>query len=133
MSALLRLPELAKYELLEEIGHGGMASVFRARDRRLGREVAIKLIHRHLRDSSEVAERFVREATAVAKLRHPNIVEVYDISDPEESERYLVVELVRGITLRERLRTEGPLAPEVAAAVALEIGAGLEHAHQQGV
>jgi serine/threonine-protein kinase len=133
MSALLRLPELAKYELLEEIGHGGMASVFRARDRRLGREVAIKLIHRHLRDSSEVAERFVREATAVAKLRHPNIVEVYDISDPEESERYLVVELVRGITLRERLRTDGPLVPEVAVAVALEIGAGLEHAHQQGV
>jgi serine/threonine-protein kinase len=133
MSAVLRLPELAKYELLEELGHGGMASVFRARDRRLGREVAIKLIHRHLRDSAEVAERFVREATAVAKLRHPNIVEVYDISDPEESERYLVVELVRGITLRERLRLEGALAPEVAAAVALEIGAGLEHAHRQGV
>jgi tRNA A-37 threonylcarbamoyl transferase component Bud32 len=133
MSALLRLPELAKYELLEELGHGGMASVFRARDRRLGREVAIKLIHRHLRDSAEVAERFVREATAVAKLRHPNIVEVYDISDPEESERYLVVELVRGITLRERLRLEGALPPEVAVAVALEVGAGLEHAHRQGV
>lgn len=133
MSALLRLPELAKYELLEEIGHGGMASVFRARDRRLGREVAIKLIHRHLRDSSEVAERFIREATAVAKLRHPNIVEVFDISDPEEDERYLVVELIRGVTLRERLRTDGALAPEVAAAVALEVGAGLAHAHHQGV
>lgn len=133
MSALLRLPELAKYELLEEIGHGGMASVFRARDRRLGREVAIKLIHRHLRDSAEVAERFIREATAVAKLRHPNIVEVFDISDPEEDERYLVVELIRGMTLRERLRTHGALAPEVAAAVAMEVGAGLAHAHQQGV
>jgi eukaryotic-like serine/threonine-protein kinase len=133
MSALLRLPELAKYELLEEIGHGGMASVFRARDRRLGREVAIKLIHRHLRDSSEVAERFIREATAVAKLRHQNIVEVFDISDPEEDERYLVVELIRGMTLRERLRTDGALAPEVAAAVALEVAAGLAHAHQQGV
>ncbi len=133
MTALLRLPELAKYELLEEVGHGGMATVYRARDRRLGREVAIKLIHRHLRDSSEVAERFTREATAVAKLRHPNIVEVYDISDPDEAERYLVVELVRGITLRERLRKQGPLPPEVATAVVLEIGGGLEHAHQQGV
>ncbi|HEU4583965.1 MAG TPA: serine/threonine-protein kinase [Polyangiaceae bacterium] len=132
MTALLRLPELAKYELLEEIGHGGMATVYRARDRRLGREVAVKLIHRHLRDSSEVAERFVREATAVAKLRHPSIVEVFDISDPDEPERYLVVELVRGLTLRERLRS-GPLPPEVAAAVALEVGAGLEHAHSQGV
>src|SRR3954447_7996027 len=108
MTALLRLPELAKYELLEEIGHGGMATVFRARDRRLGREVAIKLIHRHLRDNSEVAERFAREATAVAKLRHRNIVKVYDVSDLEEAERYLVVELVRGMTLRDRLRHDGP-------------------------
>src|SRR6188508_826552 len=127
MSALLKVPDLAKYELLEEIGHGGMATVFRARDRRLGREVAIKIIHRHLRDNPEVAERFAREATAVAKLRHPGIVEVYDVSDPDEPERYLVVELVRGVTLRDRLR-EGPLPPEVAAAVAIEVGAALEHA-----
>jgi serine/threonine-protein kinase len=110
-----------------------MATVFRARDRRLGREVAIKLIHRHLRDNPEVAERFAREATAVAKLRHSNIVEVYDVSDEDEAERYLVVELVRGMTLRERLRHDGPLTPEVAAAVAHEVGAGLEHAHRQGI
>ncbi|HTV25618.1 MAG TPA: serine/threonine-protein kinase, partial [Polyangiaceae bacterium] len=133
MSALLKMPELTKYELLEEIGHGGMATVFRARDRRLGREVAIKLIHRHLRDNPEVAERFAREATAVAKLRHPNIVEVYDVSDPDDPERYLVVELIRGMTLRERLRHDGPLPPEVAAAVAYEIGGGIEHAHRQGI
>src|SRR5688572_23494699 len=133
MSALLKLPELVKYELLEEIGHGGMATVYRARDRRLGREVAIKLIHRHLRDNPEVAERFAREATAVAKLRHSNIVEVFDVSDADEAERYLVVELVRGTTLRERLRQHGALMPEVAAAVACEIGAGLEHAHRQGI
>jgi tRNA A-37 threonylcarbamoyl transferase component Bud32 len=133
MSALLKLPDLVKYELLEEIGHGGMATVYRARDRRLGREVAIKLIHRHLRDNPEVAERFAREATAVAKLRHANIVEVFDVSDTDEPERYLVVELVRGTTLRERLRHHGALVPEVAAAVACEIGGGLEHAHQQGI
>jgi eukaryotic-like serine/threonine-protein kinase len=133
MSALLKAPDLIKFELLEEIGHGGMATVFRARDRRLGREVAIKIIHRHLRDNPEVAERFAREATAVAMLRHPNIVEVYDVSDADEPERYLVVELVRGMTLRERLRQDGPLVPEVAAAVACEVGAGLEHAHHQGV
>lgn len=133
MSALLKLPELAKYELLDEVGHGGMATVFRARDRRLGREVAIKLIHRHLRDNTEVAARFAREATAVAKLRHPNIVEVFDVSDPDEPERYLVVELVRGMTLRERLRQGGPLLPELAAALACEVGAGLAHAHHQGI
>jgi tRNA A-37 threonylcarbamoyl transferase component Bud32 len=133
MSALLKLPDLVKYELLEEIGHGGMATVYRARDRRLGREVAIKLIHRHLRDNAEVAERFAREATAVAKLRHSNIVEVFDVSDTEEAERYLVVELIRGTTLRDRLRHDGALVPEVAAAVACEIGGGLEHAHRQGI
>lgn len=133
MGAQLKMPELTKYELLEEVGHGGMATVFRARDRRLGREVAIKLIHRHLRDNPEVAERFAREATAVAKLRHPNIVEVFDVSDVDEPERYLVVELIRGMTLRERLRQDGPLTPELAAAVTHEIGAGLEHAHRQGV
>src|ERR1700735_681108 len=95
-----RFPALAKYEVKEEIGHGGMATVYRAHDPRLARDVAIKVIHPHLRDSPEVAHRFFVEAKAVAKLRHPNIVEVFDVSAPEEAEHYLVVELVRGDTLR---------------------------------
>jgi eukaryotic-like serine/threonine-protein kinase len=133
MSALLRTPELEKYELLEEIGHGGMATVYRALDRRLGREVAVKLIHRHLRDNAEASARFLSEAKAIAKLRHPGIVEVYDISDEAESERYLVVELVRGSTLRQLLKRQGRLEPELAAAVALQVAGGLEHAHRHGV
>ena len=72
--------DLSKYELLDEIGHGGMATVYRARDRRLGREVAVKVIHRHLQENPEVAARFQSEALAVAKVKHPNIVEVYDVS-----------------------------------------------------
>src|SRR5580700_3290953 len=88
-----RLPELAKYEILEEIGHGGMATVYRAKDKRLAREVAVKVIHPHLRDSPEVAHRFSVEARAVAKLRHSNIVEVYDVSAEDEPDQYLVVEL----------------------------------------
>ena len=126
-------PELVKYELVEEVGHGGMATVYRALDRRLGREVAVKVIHKHLRESGEVAARFSSEARAVAKLRHPNIVEVYDVSDDEEPERYLVVELVRGTTLRKLLQKETKLPAEIAAAVALEIAGALEHAHQHGV
>jgi len=126
-------PELVKYELLEEVGHGGMATVYRALDRRLGREVAVKIIHKHLRESGEVAARFSSEARAVAKLRHPNIVEVYDVSDDEEPERYLVVELVRGTTLRKLLQSESKLPPEIATAIAFEIAAALEHAHQHGV
>src|SRR3954463_4244037 len=90
------LPRLGKYELLEEIGHGGMATVYRARDMRLGREVAVKVVHKHLRGSAEVAARFVAEARAVAKLQHPNIVEVYDVSEDTDSERFIVAELLRG-------------------------------------
>ncbi len=127
------LPTLEKYEVLEEIGHGGMATVYRARDKRLGREVAVKVIHPHLRESQEVAHRFVVEAQAVAKLRHPNIVEVYDVSGEDEPEKYLVVELLRGDTLRKLLKERGPLPPEVAMALAIEVLAGLEHAHGEGV
>lgn len=125
--------KLAKYELLGEIGHGGMATVYRARDRRLGREVAIKVIHRHLRENSEVARRFASEALAVAKLKHPNIVEVYDVSADDEVEHYLVVELVDGVTLRQRLREVGPFPPEVAAAITREVCDALAQAHRNGV
>jgi serine/threonine protein kinase len=128
-----RLPQLAKYELLEEIGHGGMATVYRALDKRLGREVAVKIIHPHLRDSREVAERFHVEARAVAKLRHPNIVEIYDVGDPDEPEQYLVAELVRGTTLGRLRAKRGALPPEIAGALALEILEALAHAHGSGV
>lgn len=119
--------------MLEEIGHGGMATVYRARDRRLGREVAVKIIHRHLRENREVAQRFDSEARVVAKLKHPSIVEVYDVSDVGENERYLVVELVRGTTLRCLLAEQTYLPPEIAAALGVEIAEALDHAHQLGV
>jgi serine/threonine protein kinase len=128
-----RAPQLAKYEVLEELGHGGMATVYRARDRRLGREVAVKVIHPHLRDSQEVVLRFNAEAKAVAKLRHPNIVDVYDVSEPDEADQYLVVALVRGTTLRKLLQERGAMPPEIAAALGLELLAALAHAHSHGV
>lgn len=110
-----------------------MATVYRAKDRRLGREVAVKVIHHHLRENKEVAARFVSEARAVAKVKHPNIVEVYDVSDADEPERYLVQELVRGTTLRQLISERGNLPAEIAAAIAVEIAAALEHAHGLGV
>jgi serine/threonine-protein kinase len=128
-----RLPQLVKYELVEELGHGGMATVYRARDKRLEREVAVKVIHPHLRDSREAVSRFNAEARAVAKLHHPNIVEVFDVSDPEEPEQYLVVELLRGTTLRKLLQRQKAMPPEVAVAVALELLGALSHAHANGV
>ena len=125
--------ELPKYEVFEEIGHGGMATVYRGRDRRLARDVALKVIHPHLRDSADVARRFADEAKAVAKLRHRNIVEVFDVSGEEEREQYLVVELIRGKTLRKLLEDEGPMPPEIAGALLLEVLAALSHAHASGV
>ena len=128
-----RVPTLAKYDVLDELGHGGMATVYRAHDRRLGRDVAVKVLHPHLRESREIAHRFSAEAKAVAKLRHPNIVEVFDVSSEEDDEQYLVVELIRGQTLRKMLQKHGALPPEIAAAIAVEILAALAHAHASGV
>lgn len=125
--------ELEKYELIEEMGHGGMATVYRGRDRRLNREVAVKVIHRHLRESAEVGARFRSEALAVAKVKHPNIVEVYDVSAEDELEKYLVVELIEGITLRQLLLEQGPLPPEIAACIAVEVTRALSVAHREGV
>lgn len=127
------LPHLEKFELLEEIGHGGMATVFRAMDNRLGREVAVKVIHRHLRENKEVATRFLAEARAAAKLKHRGIVEVYDVSSDEDRERYLVVELVRGCTLRKVLIEHRDMPAEVGAAIAIELCEAIEHAHASGI
>jgi eukaryotic-like serine/threonine-protein kinase len=110
-----------------------MATVYRARDKRLGREVAVKIIHRHLRENKEVGQRFASEARAVAKVKHPGVVEVYDVSEDDAEERYLVVELIRGKTLRQQLTDEGHLPAEVAAAIGIEIAMALEHAHGLGV
>jgi serine/threonine-protein kinase len=128
-----RVPALTKYEVLEELGHGGMATVYRAHDKRLGRDVAIKVLHPHLRESREIAHRFEAEAKAVAKLRHRNIVEVFDVSSVEEDEKYLVVEFVRGQTLRKLIQRSGALPPEIAAALAVELLGALAHAHGAGV
>ncbi|WP_438021748.1 protein kinase domain-containing protein [Sorangium sp. So ce233] len=127
------LPKLDKYELIEELGHGGMATVYRARDPRLRREVAVKIIHRHLRENAEVGTRFVAEARAAAKLRHPGIVEVFDVSSEQDRERYLVVELLRGSTLRKILSAHREMPAEVGAAVVLELCDALEHAHAAGI
>lgn len=127
------MPSLVKYDVLEELGHGGMATVYRAHDKRLGRDVAVKVLHPHLRDSREIAHRFAAEAKAVAKLRHPNIVEVFDVSGDDDGEQFLVVELVRGRTLRQLLQDRGAIPPEVAVAIATELLNALVHAHAAGV
>ena len=87
---------LDKYELLERVGQGGMAIVYRGHDNSLRREVAVKVLHQHLAEHREARERFEREAHAVAKLRHENILEIYDFSGTESDESYIVTEFIDG-------------------------------------
>jgi serine/threonine-protein kinase len=110
-----------------------MATVYRARDPRLGRDVAVKIIHKHLRENPEVGTRFVAEARAAAKLRHPGIVDVFDVSGDDDAERYLVAELIHGATLRKVLQGHRDMPAEVGAAVVLQICAALEHAHGSAI
>ncbi|APR88196.1 serine/threonine protein kinase [Minicystis rosea] len=126
-------PRIEKYELLEEIGHGGMATVYRARDPRLGREVAVKVIHKHLRENPEVGTRFVAEARAAAKLRHPGIVDVFDVSGDDDPERYLIVELIRGTTLRKVLQKHRDMPAEIGASIVLRLCDALQHAHTAAI
>ena len=127
------LPQLAKYELWKRSAAAGWRRCIARRDRRLGREVAVKIIHSHLRDSPEAVARFETEARAVAKLHHPNIVEVFDVSEADEPEQYLVVELLRGTTLRRQLQEHRSLPPEIAAALAIDLLGALAHAHHCGI
>src|SRR5512137_1502054 len=97
-SGLIR--RIGRYELLEQVGTGGMAAVYRGRDTALDREVAVKVLHPHLASRPESRARFSREARAVARLSHPSILEIFDYSGDSAAESYLVTEFIRGRTLR---------------------------------
>ena len=121
-----------RYDLIERIGSGGMAVVWRARDTTLDRDVAVKLLHAHLADDAAVAERFRRESLFAARLAHPNVVTVYD-SGTDDGTPYIVMELVAGRTLAEVLRTDGPLPVARAVRIARGAAGALAHAHEQGL
>jgi len=110
-----------------------MSVVYRALDDVLDREVALKLLHPHLAKREEARRRFQREARAVAKLRHHNIVEIYDFSQEESQQAYIVTEFVRGGTLREFVDDTGVAFPEIGAMISVQIGEALMHAHEFGV
>ena len=98
-----------RYELEELVGTGGMSSVFRAHDRQLERDVAVKILHQHYAEDPEYLERFRREARAVARLSHPNIVTVIDRGD-DDGRQYIVFEHVDGENLKEFVVRVGPAA-----------------------
>ncbi|MGH9855683.1 MAG: protein kinase domain-containing protein, partial [Blastocatellia bacterium] len=133
-----------KYRLEQLIAHGGMGSVYRAVHQQLERSVAIKILRAEFLADGVIAERFNREARAAAKLKHPNIVAIYDFGFMPNGGAYLVMELIEGRSLREELRTQaagqgpfGPsgkmMRPERAAAILSQVCAGIEAAHRHGI
>ena len=122
---------LGPYEIASPLGAGGMGEVYRARDTRLGRDVAIKVLPAHLSDSEEIRARFEREAKTVSSLNHPNICTLFDVGR-EGAVDYLVMELVEGETLAQRL-TRGALAPPEVLRFGAQIADALDRAHRAGV
>jgi len=122
---------IGPYDIVREIGRGGMVVVYLARDRRLHREVAIKCLPHELAEDPDRLGRFEREARTLASLDHPSIASVHGLEELD-GRRYLVLEHIAGPTLEERLR-RGPLPVEEARALALQIAEAVEAAHDKGI
>src|SRR5437899_2629625 len=129
--AILPGKRLGPYEILSAIGVGGMGEVYRARDTRLDRIVAIKVLPAHLADDPERRERFEREARTIASLNHPHICVLHDIGRQDGID-FLVMEYIEGVTLAQRL-VKGPLPLEQVLQFAIEIADALDKAHRKGV
>ena len=126
------LGEIAdRYVLLEKLGEGGMGAVYLAEDTRLGRRVAVKVLHSHVGNSPEAKQRFAREGRAVASLQHPNIVSIFDIQELPTGQMALVTEYVEGESLETLLK--GKLSIPETLAISIEIATALQAAHEQGV
>src|SRR6266536_4381981 len=122
---------LGPYEVLSPLGTGGMGEVWRARDPRLGREVAIKVLPEELSADDERLKRFERDARAASALNHPNIVTIHEIGEAD-GRAFLVMERIEGQTLRELLE-DGPLSPRRLLPIACQIADGLARAHEGGI
>src|SRR5262245_31941985 len=122
---------LGPYEILAPLGAGGMGEVYRARDTRLGREVAIKVLPESLSRDPDRLRRFEQEARAASALNHPNILTIHDVGE-HDAHSYVVFELLRGETLRERLAA-GPIPARKAVEYATAVAGGLAAAHEQGI
>jgi serine/threonine protein kinase len=121
-----------RYQILEKAGSGGMASVYRARDTVLNRDVAIKVLHPHLVEKEEVKRRFLREAQAIARLRHKNIIEVYDYRSTQE-DCYIISEFIKGKSLADFLSEYEISSPFVSAMIGVVLSDAIAHAHKNGV
>jgi len=126
------LERIGHYRIVSELGRGGMGVVYKAHEESLNRFVAIKVLGEHLMEDPTQIERFIREAQSAASLNHPNIVQIYAVSE-ENGLHYFVMEYVSGESLQQILRARGPLEPEQVARIALQTASGLQAAHEQGI
>lgn len=124
---------LDKYEVLQKVGEGGMATVYRGRHATLNRDVAIKVLHPHLSSSTRNRKRFAREARAIEHLHHANILEIFDYSGTDADDCYIVTEFVQGETLTALLHERGKLPSEVATLIGLSLAVALAYAHREGI
>lgn len=122
----------ARYELIEKIGCGGMAIVFKAKCLYLNRYVAVKVLRPELVDDEEFVLRFKRESQSVAGLSHPNIVNVYDVGE-DENIYYIVMEYVKGCTLKEYIKESGMIEPGEAVIIAMKVASAIKYAHENGI
>lgn len=120
-----------RYALLEKLGEGGVAIVYRAQDTLLDRPVAVKILRQQLTGDPVFLDRFRREAQAAARLSHPNIISIYDVGQ-DGDQHYIVMELVDGMDLKAYIAAHGPLPVAQVLAIAEQVCAALDHAHQQG-
>jgi serine/threonine-protein kinase len=125
-------PPGSRYEILEQIGRGGMGIVFKAQDRRLQRVVALKKLPENLRDHPTAVELFLREARAAAALNHPNIVTLFD-ADQDGETFFITMEFLEGVTLQTLVSRHRKLSPRDCARLGLQITAGLKYAHDQRI
>ncbi len=124
--------KLGKYEILEKLGQGGMAQVYKARQPLIERFVAIKVMQTHLTDSEQFVNKFLREAQRLGQLRHPNIVSILDF-DIVEGTHFLVMDFVSGSSLGEYLEMRKSLSPAEALSISSQIASALQYAHVKGV
>ena len=121
-----------RYEIVAQIGTGGMADVYKAIDGKLNRYVAIKVLKSEFREDATFGNKFQSEAQAAAALSHPNVVNVYDVGE-EAGVQYIVMELVEGITLKEYIQKKGRLTPKEVISIAVQVCSGIEMAHNHSI
>ena len=121
-----------RYEVLKRVGSGGMADVYMAKDHKLNRNVAVKVLKSEYVEDEKFLRKFETEAQAVARLSHPNIVNIYDVGI-EDGINYIVMELAEGITLKEYIRKKGYLTPKETVEISTQIASAISHAHKNHI